>query len=271
MLPILRTISVGGVFLAIAILGLALIPPGRPHMRLADTESPARGALIDRGTHPEWRQFLILSALRRADEIERLRDLPGMPSGLPEVRNGELPQDAPATTANGGRKIAGLPTAHDDAELEAETGSINVAPSATIPIDIGTASSFELPVTPVEEMPPVTRSPVVSTTAREATITEAPSAAGAVPVEPPLSKVFVLSPPERPKTVVVIRKRGARTPSAKATAAAQTEIAMPPPFNFLQAFFASLSGKQTAAAEQPAKRTVLRRPRIKSKQTAAVR
>ena len=279
MLPILRTISVGGVLLAISILGLALIPPGRPHNQLADADSLASGALIDRGSHPEWRQFLMHSALKRADQIERLRDLPGMTEILPPV---ELAQDKP-TKAPAERKVAGLPVARDDAEPDDTTGSVNVAPSATIPIDIGTTSSFELPVTPVEEMPPVTTLPVVSATASEAPGTDIQSTA-AVAAELPLSRIVALAPPEQAKPVmepakpvVVIRKRTVRKPVARKTAAAaNTEIAVPPPFNIIQAFFASLAANQTnqnAAGAQPApaKRTVLRRPAIKPNQTAATR
>ena len=279
MLPILRTISVGGVLLAITILGLALIPPSRPHQQLADANTPARGALIDRGAHPEWRQFLIQSALKRAGEIERLRDLPGPAISVPSA---DVSQHTPVTT-RAEDKVAGLPVARDDAEPDDTTGSVNVAPSATIPIDIGTTSSFELPITPVEEMPPVTTVPVVSATSNDAPRTETQETTS-VTVEPPLSKVVVLAPAEevRPevvqaKPVVVIRKRTVRKPaSSKTTAAAKPEITVPPPFSFIQAFFASLAANQAnqnAASAQPAaaKRTIRRRPAIKPNQTAAAR
>lgn len=195
MLPILRLISVGGVLLAITILGLALIPPGRPHVQWAAGDVPARGALIDRRAHPEWRQFLILAALRRAGELDRLRALPESPNALLNVAPGEVPAEdgAPQAAANTGAKtgvkFAGLPVAREEAGPDDDTGSINVAPSATIPIDIGETSSFELPVAPAEEKPPVAKSPAVGMTDSNAAENVTPVIAAPDSLEPPLSKV----------------------------------------------------------------------------------
>lgn len=250
MLPILRTISVGGVFLAITILGLALMPPGRPHMQFALDDTAARGALIDGRAHPEWRQFLIHSALKRANEIERLRG---------------LPEDAPAEPNS---QVAGLPAAHDETVPEDLTGSVNVAPAATMPIDIGETSSFELPVAPVDERPPVARTPSVGGVPADS----ASEALAAVTVEPPLARLPALSSPEQAKPVVVIRKRNVRKPVARSTApVAQNEAAVPPPFNFIQAFFASFSASPNAAGAQAAKPAAARRARTASNKTADVR
>ena len=94
MLPILRILPVGSVLLAILILVLALSPPDGSRSLMAATIAPARGALVDRDRHPEVRQFLILAALKRADELNRLRELP----------------DTPARSDNAQSKVAGLPT-----------------------------------------------------------------------------------------------------------------------------------------------------------------
>jgi hypothetical protein len=145
MLPILRILPVGGVLLAIMILVLALSPPGGLHPVLPPTNLPARGALMLMSEHPEWRQFLILAATRRADELSRLRDLPDSPA-----RTGS-PKNAP--------RVAGLPAERAAAEPDDETGSITGMPGMTIPIEIGETSSTELPVTAPEEKPPVIRTP----------------------------------------------------------------------------------------------------------------
>ena len=138
MLPMLRLIPVGGVFLAIVILVLALNPPGGSRTQLPQIS--ARGALIERYAHPEWRQFLMLAATRRADELNRLRDLPDK-----LVRHGP--------------DVAGLPADRSAAEPDDETGSINGPAGPNLPVDIGERSSTELPVGTQEEKPPVIRTP----------------------------------------------------------------------------------------------------------------
>jgi len=141
MLPILRIIPVGGVLLAIMLLVLALSPPDGSHVQFKTNVVQLRGALIDQAEHPEWRQFLVLAAIRRAEELNRLRDLPGMPA-----------RTRPAP------KVAGLPADRSNADPDDDqTGSIVQAPPATIPIEIGEPSTFELPVAAPEERPPVVR------------------------------------------------------------------------------------------------------------------
>ena len=142
MLPILRILPVGGVLLAIMLLVLALNPPDGSRTQMAPSVGPMRGAMIARSEHPEWRQFLMLAAIRRADELNRLRELPDTP-----------------TRTDAAPKVAGLPTGRSDTDPEADdqTGSIVQPPAATIPIDIGETSSFELPVAAPEEQPPAIR------------------------------------------------------------------------------------------------------------------
>jgi len=130
MLPILRILPVGGVLLAILILVLAMSPPDASRSPLTSTIAPARGALVDRERHPELRQFLIQAALKRADELNRLRELP------------DTPQKAP--------RVAGLPGTRSDADPD-ESGSINETPAVSIPIEIGEPSLTELPVTKHDE------------------------------------------------------------------------------------------------------------------------
>lgn len=149
MLPILRILPVGGVLLAIMILVLALKPPGGLSHSVPGRELAARGPLQLISDHPEWRQFLIQAATRRAHELVRLRDLPDLP-----VVSGDPPNIGGQIGGSDEEKVAGLPAARGDADPDDLTGSIGELPGATIPIDIGEASSVELPLTTPEETPP---------------------------------------------------------------------------------------------------------------------
>jgi hypothetical protein len=147
MLPILRIAPVGGVFLAILLLVLVLNAPEQMHAQLMSDAVPIRGALIARTEHPEWRQFLMQAAIRRADELSRLRELPDTPA-----RSEPMPPAAKFTSVSIGR-------GDTDQDIDGETGSILQPRPATIPIDIGEPSAFELPVAAPEEKPPVIRTP----------------------------------------------------------------------------------------------------------------
>jgi hypothetical protein len=119
MLPILRILPVGGVLLAILLLILALNPPGSSRSQGSPSMVTARGPLLERSHHPEWRQLLILAATRRANELNRLRDLPDTPvrtapdapiatemkpdvvSTPPKATSGNAVQDEPQKPAQG--------------------------------------------------------------------------------------------------------------------------------------------------------------------------
>jgi hypothetical protein len=149
------------VVLTLALLaGFAVHEPARPH--LSHVVAPARGPLIEAAEHPEWKQFLVQAAFRRADELERLRDLPASPMIVEAViepavikaENAEVtvaPEkaDGPAT------QVAALPPDHDPDVMEDITASIDEEPTGTIPIEIGAASSAELPLTEQQMLPQV--------------------------------------------------------------------------------------------------------------------
>jgi hypothetical protein len=165
----LRLISVGGVSLAIAILVLALSPPGGSHLRLTRTMMPARGPLIARADYPDWPQLLIKAALRRADVLSQLRQLPdtSLPSEITEPDKSSVdinePEKPSAEIVRTAPEIAGvLPPNRSDAESEDVTGTVAQSPEAAIPVGIGEASSTELPVVRKEELPPVIRTPELS-------------------------------------------------------------------------------------------------------------
>lgn len=172
MLPILRIIPVGGVVLAIVILLMALSPPGGSRPQRMMPIIGARGALVDRAEHPEQRQFLMLAALRRAQELERLRDLPDVPTvtdASPAPSAAAIDDDAKADPSPPAaaepapeppvadepapqveqEKIAALPAGTDKAAPDDSIAAAPASEAATIPVEIGEASSTELPVVAV--------------------------------------------------------------------------------------------------------------------------
>ncbi|MBS0536104.1 MAG: hypothetical protein JSR72_18795 [Proteobacteria bacterium] len=230
----------GGVSLAISILALALIPPGGTHLLLTPREIAARGVMIERGQHPEWRQFMIQAALRRADELERLRSLPSAAVQLPEAA---APAEDKATAAESAKEeqTAGLQSAAQPATTGEVTGSINNAnndnPGATIPIDIGEASSTELPVEPAEERPPVSG-------VRDSRVPEPDVAAP--PSVPAVETRESVLPPAKPKIRVMQRRPRHKSVRPAPQAAAKPQV--PPPFSLIAAIFSSLSRPETSAA-----------------------
>lgn len=117
---------------------LSLEPPGGPRAALR----PSGGALIATTDHPERRQFLIQAALRRADELSRLRELP--------VTLARTAVDV---------KLAGLPANRLDSDPDNATATVSKMPGVTLPVDIGESSTFELPIAVPEERPPVIQAP----------------------------------------------------------------------------------------------------------------
>lgn len=149
MLPILRILPVGGVLLAIFILFLALNPPDGPRSPLNTAIAPARGALVDVGHHPETRQFLIMAALKRADELSRLRDLPDTPTRAAPAEPAAI-EPAPAAPAAEEPKVAGLPAGRTESDPEPDEPAATETPKVSIPVETGEVSAPELPVAPKE-------------------------------------------------------------------------------------------------------------------------
>src|SRR5690242_9112588 len=148
MLPILRILPVGGVLLAIFILFLALSPPDGPRAPLNTAMVPTRGAFLDVGYHPETRQFLIRAALKRADELNRLRDLPDTPTKTAPAPAAIEP--TPAAPATEEPKVATLPADPVDSDPEPEEPAATETPDVRITIERGEVSAPELPATPQE-------------------------------------------------------------------------------------------------------------------------
>jgi hypothetical protein len=119
------------------ILVLALIPPEGSRAPLSPEVVPTRSAFLDRDRRPEARQFLIHAALKRADELSRLRDLP----------------DTPVRSDTEEAKVAALPSDRSESDPD-EPASINETPGVSIPVEASEPSPSELPVAAPETSMP---------------------------------------------------------------------------------------------------------------------
>jgi hypothetical protein len=148
MLPILRIIPVGGVLLAIAITVLALSPPDGSRSPFAQIDAPARGPLVDRAAHPEWRHFLIQAALRRAGELERLRELPDTPArNAPPDADESLPRtDAESLRVDGSEALAMETSGHLGPGSKPFVAPLPATP--ILPVDSSGIADLERPAAP---------------------------------------------------------------------------------------------------------------------------
>src|SRR6185312_6700506 len=145
MLPIFRILPVGGVLLAIFILVLALSPPDGSRAPLNTAMGPARGALVDRNRHPETRQFLILAAVKRANELNRLRDLPDTPTRTEAVHAEPPPAESARSETPAEPQVATLPADRSEADPD-QAAAAPETRGTDVPVDVSKPSPVQPPV-----------------------------------------------------------------------------------------------------------------------------
>jgi hypothetical protein len=197
MVPILRTISVGGVLIALLLFVLALSPPGGSRARLMRLDAPAPP--VDISEQTAWGHFVLPTVLRSP---ARLQDLVILRVANP---------------VGGAAAVSGWMGAAVEA--------------ATIPVDIGEASSAELPLAPYEELPPVIMwlKPTESSAPRQRKAMRDLEPPPVSEIKPPARRA---EPREKPQRTSHLRHRRAR----KSTPPAH--------FDLLQALFGTHKDKR---------------------------
>lgn len=218
MLPLLRVMLLGCVLIATLGLAAGFKIAAAPEPNFARLERPARGALLDPDQHPEWKQFVVQAAYRRAEELNRLRVLHDRPAAMPPVVT------APAAPPSDDIQTAGLPTTDAEAKPDEEddvTGStVERTLNDVIPIEIGETSSTELPLGPppatiAPEQPKRLQLPDESSTAPQAV----PDAATAVEAKPETGTTTATTAPEAKPAVETKAAADTKPVAAKPAAA----------------------------------------------------
>src|SRR5215475_4017300 len=149
MLRIIWIIPGGCALLAIVILALSFRTLDRPHSQSVPNVARTRFAVIELGEHPEWRQFLVLSADQRANELNKLREMldasdTPMVAGQPGADTTEsTPVQAPIATPDENHPIGieedklAVPILPDDtrASVEEEKPTVSAREEKSIAAD----------------------------------------------------------------------------------------------------------------------------------------
>ena len=133
MLRIIWILPGGCALLAVLVLALAFKTVDRSHAQLMPNAARTRVALIELGERPEWRQFLTLSAVQRANELNRLRELLDI-QGTNDV-------------ATGTPKVAPQPANRSDSDPE-DSNVLNMQSRAA---DIGASTPVQAPIATRDE------------------------------------------------------------------------------------------------------------------------
>ena len=241
MLPLLRVMLLGCVLIATLGLAAGFKIAAAPEPNFARLERPARGALIDPDQHPEWKQFVVQAAYRRAEELDRLRVLHDRPAAMPPVAT------APAAPPSDDIQTAGLPTTDAEAKPDEEddvTGStVERTLNDVIPIEIGETSSTELPLGP----PPATIAP------EQPKRLQLPDESSAAPQTVPDAATAMEAKPGTTTATAALEAKPAA--EAKAAADAKPAAAMPavaPPAKPHRASVHRKANAKSAAKQKPA-------------------
>jgi hypothetical protein len=224
--------------LAIVVLALAFRAPDRSHSQLMPKVTLMRVAMIELGEYPESRQFQILGANRRTNELNRLRESldtrDDAALAVPTVAH------LPANRSDSGPE-------HNDYETD-----LNLQSPAAPAADVSAPPSVQAPIATLDQKQPVgiqEEKPAVATLEEKAAVVileEKPAIEklvaireGKSTVATPARKPTVIQTPRRVKSRIESRAKVVRHMRNRAQVPAKQEASSP------QYFFEPFGSQQT--------------------------